>query len=274
MSTIKRMALASAVSMSLLSSVSFAAVSGEMQGAANAQAQAITKAVNVSKATIQCKQATLRIASAAKAKGGKLKGAELRTSIMEATSNAASKFGIEAGCITPSNVASAASRLTGMYPATGPSMGLAKASGAAAAVSGAASGLGGMGGLGALAGLVGIAAVVAIANDDDDDAVVTTTTGTATVNGVAATTATTVTTQPNGETTTVVVATDPVSGNVLEQVTTIRTVDANGNVRVTRVTRRFLNGVPQAETTEVSVFEADGTTQIGAPTTSTVSVTT
>ena len=167
MSTIKRMALASAISMSLLSSVSFAAVSGQMQGAANAQAQAITKAVNVSKATIQCKQATLRIASAAKAQGGKLKGAELRSAIMEATSTAASKFGIEAGCVTPVNVASAASRLTGMYPASGPSMGLAKAGAASGAAGGAAAG--GMGALGVIGGLVGIAAVAAALNDDDDD---------------------------------------------------------------------------------------------------------
>ena len=178
MSTIKRIALASAVSASLLSSVSFAAVPGQMQGAANAQAQAITKAVNVSKATIQCKQATLRIASAAKAKAGKLKGAALRSAIMEATTAAAKKYGIEDRCITPFNVASAASRLTGMYPATGPTMGLAKLGGAGglagaagAAASGAGSALGGIGGLGALAGLVGIAAVAAALDSDDDNIV-------------------------------------------------------------------------------------------------------
>ena len=181
MSTIKRMALASAISMSLLSSVSFAAVSGQMQGAANAQAQAITKAVNVSKATIQCKQATLRIASAAKAQGGKLKGAELRSAIMEATTTAASKFGIEAGCVTPVNVASAASRLTGMYPASGPSMGLAKAG----AAGGAAAGGSGVGALGILGGLVGIAAVAAALDDDDVTLVPTTTPTLGTVSGGA-----------------------------------------------------------------------------------------
>ena len=157
MSSIKRIALASAVGMLLLSSVSFAAVSGEMQNAANAQAQAITKAVNISKATIQCKQATLRIASAAKAKGGKLKGAELRSAVMEATSTAAIKFDIEEGCVTPVYVANAASRLTGIYATKGPIMGLAKAGAAATAPAS-----GGMGsGIGILAGLVGLAAIAA-----------------------------------------------------------------------------------------------------------------
>ena len=185
MSTIKRIALASAVSASLLSSASFAAAPGQMQGAANAQAQAITKAVNVSKATIQCKQATLRIASAAKAKAGKLKGAELRSAIMEATTAAATKFGIANGCVTPVNVASAASRLTGMYPATGPTMGLAKAggagamagaaSGAAGAVASAAGGISKVKILAGVAGVIGIAAI--LANDDDPDAPAPTTLG-------------------------------------------------------------------------------------------------
>jgi len=170
MSTIKRIALASAVSMSLLSSVSFAAVTGEMQGAANAQAQAITKAVNVAKATIQCRQATLRIASAAKAKGGKLRGAELRSAIMQATSVAARKYNIENRCVTPVYVANAASRLTGMYPATGKTLGLAKLGGAGgvagAAAAAATGGIGG--GVYALAGLVGIAAIAAAANNDSD----------------------------------------------------------------------------------------------------------
>ena len=122
---------------------SLGAVSGEMQGAANSQAKAITKAVNVSKASISCKQATFRIASAAKAKSGKLKGAELRSAIMEATANAANKFGIDVGCVTPVNVAGAASRLTGMYPASGPTMGLAKAGGLAGAAGAAGSPAGG-----------------------------------------------------------------------------------------------------------------------------------
>ena len=225
MSTIKRIALASAVSMTMLSSISFAAVSGQMQGAANAQAQAITKAVNVSNASIQCKQATLRIASAAKAKAGNVKGAALRTSIMEATSNAATKFGIAADCVTPVNVAKAASQLTGMYPATGPTMGLAKAG----AASGTTTGMGGMGALAGIAGLVGIAAVIA---SSDDDAVVTTTTST---DGAGVVTDTTTTVVDGTTTVQAVVTTPGVGGSPATTVTTTTVTAANGAITRTRV---------------------------------------
>ena len=177
MSTIKRIALASAVGMSLLSSTSFAAVPAVMQGAANEEARVITVAVNVKKQTLQCREATLRIASAAKAKGGKLKGAVLRSAIMGATSVAAKKYNIEDRCVTPIYVSNAASKLTGIYPTKGTTLGLAKIGGA-----GASAASGGIGALGIAAGVLGLAAVATVvANNDDnntgDNAAVTVQTG-------------------------------------------------------------------------------------------------
>jgi len=168
MSTIKRIALASAVSLSLLSGTSFAAVPAAMQGAANEEARVITVAVNVKKQTLQCREATLRIGSAAKSKAGKLKGAVLRTAIMGATSAAAKKYNIEDRCVTPIYVSNAASKLTGIYPTKGTSFGLAKVGAIGAASTGAAAG--GINPLLLAGGAVAtLGLIAAVASDDDDD---------------------------------------------------------------------------------------------------------
>ena len=165
MSTIKRIALASAIGVSLLSSTAFAAVPTAMQASANKEGKIIRYQVDNKNVALKCREATFRVAAAAKRGSGKLKGAQLRSAIIEATSVTAKKYNLADRCMTPVYISNAASKATGIYSAKGPTLGLAKLGAAGGAASAAAGGIG----LGTIAlGAAGLIGIAAIASDSDD----------------------------------------------------------------------------------------------------------
>lgn len=164
MGTMKKIALTSAIGMSLAAGAAFAAPSAKMQGAADAKAKEIRVAVN-NGAALVCNQENLKIAKAAVAEKGNAKGAELNAQVRDAVFAASQKYNLVADCMPLTLAQESSNIVTGMNSAKAGVLGKAPLAGA-----GALGGLfGGAGIASALVPLAVLGGVAAVASSDSDN---------------------------------------------------------------------------------------------------------
>lgn len=164
MGTMKKIALTSAIGLTLLSGAALAAAPQGMQSAADSKAKEISTAVN-SGVELSCKDASLRISKAAVSKKNKLQGVQLNAAVRDATHLAAVRNGIAGDCVTVTLASETSNIVTGIGPQKAAVIGKA---GGAGAVGGLAGLLGGAGVASALVPLAVLGGIAAVASSDND----------------------------------------------------------------------------------------------------------
>lgn len=162
MGTMTKIAITSAIGLSIVASTAMAAAPADMQKRVDTRFTQITTRLNTTDDQMTCRTMAVELAKAG-ARGAKQKGAELNRSLTEAITTTSEKNNFEE-CLTVVYAGNAASAVSGVSTSTAGVLGKAPVLGglgAAAAASGVS--------VGAIAaGALALGGIAAVANSDND----------------------------------------------------------------------------------------------------------